>query len=108
MRKTHYTCRELAELRLPELPGTERGWRKVVEREAWPFREVQVKGGKGGIAREYAPTPRVAKLIDCASAAGAGGAKRKTVEKVVTLTVALPASEAAALLQWLNGRGDHA
>lgn len=94
MRKTHYTCRELAELRLPELPGTERGWRKVVEREAWPFREVQVKGGKGGIAREYAPPPRIAKLIDRAEGIIAAG-ERALRDHAVVVKVRTDAAEQA-------------
>lgn len=107
MRKTHYTCRELAELKLPELPGTDRGWRALVEREAWEFIEHKSRG-RGGVRREYAPPPRIAALIAGEPAACIGVTKRKHRETEVTLTLTRPASKAAALLQWLNGRGDHA
>jgi hypothetical protein len=134
MPKKRYSCRELAELQLPALPGSEAGMLKLVKRENWSFREVHSKGGTRGIKREYTPPPELLELIHrhlrdeavteeevirarairTASAgqqtqtACASGATRETVETVVTLTVTLPASEAAALLKWLNGRGNHA
>ncbi|ENO91983.1 hypothetical protein ACFQ4M_15765 [Thauera mechernichensis] len=107
MRKTHYTCRELAELKLPDCPTTDEGWRLTVSREGWPC--IESKGrGRGGVRREYAPPPRIAALIAGEPAACIGVTKRKHRETEVTLTLTLPASKAAALLQWLNGRGDHA
>ena len=63
MRKTHYTCRELAALKLPGYPTTDEGWRLTVTREGWPCFEHKGRG-RGGIRREYAPPPRVAKLIE--------------------------------------------
>jgi transposase InsO family protein len=61
--KTHYSCAELAALRLPGYPGSERRFRDLVEREGWAFREVSTQGGKNGIRREYQPPAAVMKLI---------------------------------------------
>ena len=58
-----FSCSELSELKLPGATLTDRGWRKVVERESWPFREVHAKGGKSGIKREYTPPPELLELI---------------------------------------------
>ncbi len=60
--KTHYSCAEMAALRLPDFPTTERGWRKAVDRDAYPFIE-QKSGGRNGVTRLYAPPERIAKLI---------------------------------------------
>lgn len=48
--KQHYSCAELAAFALPGFPGTERAWRDLVEREAWPFTEEKSRG-RGGIKR---------------------------------------------------------
>ena len=56
--KTHYTAAELAALRLPGLPASERGVRKAAEREAWPNRPRA--RGKG---REYTPPPAALALL---------------------------------------------
>lgn len=63
MNKTYYTAAELAALKLPEYPATRQNWNNLVVRESWKFIEVQAKGGKGGIRREYLPPEHVAKLI---------------------------------------------
>lgn len=63
MAKTHYSCAELAAMKLPDLPGSVMGWSKLVKRDAWAFIEVACAGGKGGLRREYAPPERIAKLI---------------------------------------------
>lgn len=60
--KTSYTCSELAALKLPQYPTSERRWRDLVEREAWEFTE-QKSRGRGGIRRAYAPSTKVARLI---------------------------------------------
>jgi len=60
--KTHYSCAELAALRLPGFPTTERRFRDYVERESWPFIEEKSRG-RGGIKRLYAPPPAVLKKI---------------------------------------------
>lgn len=74
--KTHYSCAELAALKLPGYPGTLPGWIKLVERENWPFREVKGKGGKGGLRREYQPPKGVRDLI---------GQQQKAAEKQAAL-----------------------
>ena len=63
MRKSHYTCADLAKLKLPGHPTTERRWRNVVEREGWLYIEAKGRGGKGGLRREYLPSEHVTKLI---------------------------------------------
>lgn len=60
--KTHYSCAELAALRLPDFPTTERRFRDYVERESWPFIEEKSRG-RGGIKRLYAPPPAALKKI---------------------------------------------
>lgn len=61
--KTHYSCTELAAMRLPGMPGNRQNWYELVKRESWDFIEVKAKGGKGGIKREYTPPAKIAKLI---------------------------------------------
>lgn len=73
MIKAHYSCAELAALRLPGYPTTERGWRSVVDRDALPAVELRGCGGRGGIRREYRPTPVMAKLIERAEGVRARG-----------------------------------
>jgi hypothetical protein len=58
-----FSARELAVLGLPGYPTTERGWVRLVEREAWKFRLVRGRGGKGGMRREYQPPAPVLELI---------------------------------------------
>ncbi|TAN50860.1 MAG: hypothetical protein EPN21_07880 [Methylococcaceae bacterium] len=60
--KSHYSCAELAALRLPGYPASERRFKDVTEREGWPFREVK-SAGKNGTRREYAPPKGVRELI---------------------------------------------
>jgi phage repressor protein C with HTH and peptisase S24 domain len=52
MRKTHYSCSELASLRLPGYPKTRQGWDAIVKSEGWPFIEVKSRG-RMGTTREY-------------------------------------------------------
>lgn len=59
-----YSCAELSKLGIPDYPGTEPGWRKLVERENWPFVEARGKGGRSGIKRLYQPPPAVQALIE--------------------------------------------
>lgn len=52
--KTHYSCAELAALKLPGYPTTIKGWFQLVHREDWPFIEGRCKGGRnGGIVKLY-------------------------------------------------------
>ncbi|MCC4116386.1 DDE-type integrase/transposase/recombinase [Aromatoleum toluclasticum] len=82
-RKTHYSCAELAALRLPGYPGSEMGWSKLVKREAYVFQDVPAKGGKNGVRREYAPPAAVAKLIDRAEGIVAAGDRAARVSAVI-------------------------
>ncbi|MBN8462652.1 MAG: DDE-type integrase/transposase/recombinase [Dechloromonas sp.] len=60
--KTHYSCADLAALRLPDFPTTRQGFELVVARETWSFVEEKSRG-RGGIKRLYAPPPAVLKKI---------------------------------------------
>lgn len=60
--KTHYSCAELAAMKLPGMPSTERRMRDLVDRERWEFTETKSRG-RGGMKREYTPPPKIAKLI---------------------------------------------
>lgn len=61
--KSHYSCAELAAMKLPGLPTTERRMRDFVERENWEFVEIK-SAGRSGMRREYLPPAKVAKLIE--------------------------------------------
>lgn len=56
MSKTHFSAAELAAMKLPGLPTTERGVRDMAAREGWSFRESKGRGGKRGTRREFAIT----------------------------------------------------
>ncbi|MDP2786648.1 MAG: hypothetical protein Q8O79_01015 [Pseudomonadota bacterium] len=59
-----FSARELAALKLPGYPETERGWLGLVGRERWECRAVKGKGGRGGVRREYQPPAQVMALIE--------------------------------------------
>lgn len=84
--KTHYSCAELAALKLPGYPGSERGFRDLVEREGWAFREASTKGGKNGMRREYQPSAAVMKLIQ---------AREKEAPRQASLAAELAALESS-------------
>lgn len=60
--KTHYSCADLAALKLPDFPGTERRIRDLCDRESWPYLEEKSRG-RGGLKRLYAPPAGVLKAI---------------------------------------------
>lgn len=60
--KQRYSCTDLAIMALPGFPSTAEGWKKLVERECWPFAEEKSRG-RGGIKRLYVPPPAVLKKI---------------------------------------------
>lgn len=60
--KTHYSCAELASLRLPDFPTTERRLRDLVERDGWEFVEEKSRG-RVGVRRLYAPPAAILKRI---------------------------------------------
>lgn len=97
--KTHYSCAELAALKLPDFPTTERRFRDLVDRESWLFREEKSRG-RGGVKRLYAPPEKVLKLIrkqECIEVFGSSS------EVTLSLTVSL--CEAAYIIRWLERRG---
>ena len=46
------------------IPGTARGCRDKAQRERWPAKQVQGKGGKGGVLTLYQPPAQVLAAID--------------------------------------------
>lgn len=61
--KTHYSCAELAQMKLPGLPASERRMHDRVKKEKWESRTVVGKGGKGGMRTEYKPPKAIMELI---------------------------------------------
>lgn len=57
--KTHYSCAELAEMQLPGMPETKKGWIELVARENWALKK---RVGRGG-GFEYQPSEKIGKLI---------------------------------------------
>lgn len=64
--KSYYSCAELAEMKLPGLPSSERGMRHRIKKENWESRQVKGKGGKDGIRTEYHPPAKIRGLIGMA------------------------------------------
>ncbi|MEO6430952.1 MAG: hypothetical protein ABIO50_04255 [Nitrosospira sp.] len=58
-----YTVRELAEMRLPNLPDTERAWLDRAKKGKWVYKEVPGRG-RGGKKKLYLPPPEIIKLIE--------------------------------------------
>lgn len=84
--KNHYSCAELAAMKLPGMPANRQNWYELVSRENWDFIEVKARGGKGGIKREYTPPAKIARLIESRSKihaeGGAAAATRQVIAKV--------------------------
>ena len=59
----NYPVAELLKMRLPGMPRSAKGWYGLVDREAWPFVEVDGQGGRSGLRREYRPPAEVQALI---------------------------------------------
>jgi len=57
--KTHYSCAELSEMKLPGLPATKKGWIDLVTRENWV---KQQRAGRGG-GFEYHPPTNIMAII---------------------------------------------
>lgn len=57
--KSHYSCAELARLKLPGYPATKKGWIDKVERDGW---SKQKRAGRGG-GYEYQPSADILKAI---------------------------------------------
>jgi len=77
--KTHYSCAELAALKLPGFPTTPEGWAKVVEREGWEYNEHKSRG-HGGLRREFLPSIKIAKLIESRGKIAADGAEANHIQ----------------------------
>ncbi|MDP1896793.1 MAG: Mu transposase C-terminal domain-containing protein [Sulfurimicrobium sp.] len=58
-----YSAAQLAEMKLPGLPGSERGMIDRARKENWTSRQVPGKGGKNGLRTEYQPPKAVLMLI---------------------------------------------
>lgn len=61
--ESYFSCKELAELRLPGKPGTRQGWDVIVNAEKWPYIEVASRGRKGR-TKKYLPPSSVLQLIN--------------------------------------------
>lgn len=61
--KTHYSSAELAAMKLPGLPTSERRMRDRLQSMGVASRQVECKGGKGGMRTEYQPPKAVLRLI---------------------------------------------
>lgn len=77
--KTHYSCAELAAMKLPGMPTTERRMRDLVERESWEFTEIK-SAGRSGMRREYLPPAKIARLIEARSKIAADGSEARAIQ----------------------------
>lgn len=59
----YYSVAQMAAMGLPGMPRTKKGWYDLVARERWAYREVEGRGGKAGILREYLPPLHVGAMI---------------------------------------------
>ena len=59
----HFSCKELAEMKLPGKPGTRQGWDVIVNAEKWPYIEVASRGRKGK-TKKYHPPAALMQLIN--------------------------------------------
>ena len=66
--KTHYSAKELAEMRLDGLPTTKVNMIAFAKRKGWAFIEIK---GRGGVRREYVLPAEVMKQIISLHADGA-------------------------------------
>lgn len=93
--KTHYSCAELAALKLPGFPGTERGYRDLVARERWTYIEEDSRG-RSGVIRRYSPPPQVAKLIASHHKVQADGAAARAARAIKAAVHAQAVAESNA------------
>lgn len=70
-----YSCAELAEMKLPGFPTTERAWRDLVVRENFDKQKRSCRGG----GYEYYPPAKIQKLIDSRAKIQADGAEAKAL-----------------------------
>ncbi|MDP2153841.1 MAG: Mu transposase C-terminal domain-containing protein [Methylotenera sp.] len=61
--KQYYSCAELADMKLAGIPASRPGIKIRAESEGWIKREVNAKGGKGGVKTEYQPPKAIMNLI---------------------------------------------
>lgn len=94
--KTHYSCLELAELKLPGLPRSARRMRDRAARENWEF-IVKESAGRNGNTRFYCPPAYIRKLIDAC-----GETQVYTKQSEITLQLTVSLSEAEHILGWLR------
>lgn len=94
--KTHYSAAELAAMKLPGLPTSERRMRDLVERENWATQELTGGRGRGGIKRLYAPPPAVLQLIaDRAAAQPPQTLEQRRLQRIVASLAEIEADIAA-------------
>lgn len=102
-----YSAGQLAKMKLPGLPGSERGMTRRVCKDGWLSRQVKAKGGKQGIKTEYF-VPAAYRHSLTISPQIAADAPVKISNKpvapapgTVTLTLTVSLTEATYITGWL-------
>lgn len=90
--KTHYSCAELAALKLPGYPTTKKGWIDLVEREGL---ESRPRAGRGG-GFEYLPNKAIQSQIDIQRAVTHPDPVTRALRNVVAVMNQVEAGEADA------------
>lgn len=106
--KTHYSCAELADMKLTGLPTSKPGIKLRADSEGWHKREVAAKGGKGGVKTEYQPPKYVMELIKSIALNVAISTVKPAltiVEKSTDVTVTLK-TDTTQLKDWQRNTAD--
>lgn len=104
--KTHYSCAELAALRLEGFPTTKKGWYGLVDRDEWSFRDVPGKGGKSGVKREYLPPDTLLKKIRTQEKIFAPASAEQKAMQMVTRVLRSMAEDDEAAAEARRQRGE--
>lgn len=109
MKTNWYSAGQLAAIKLPGLPTSERRMGDRAKSENWPSRQVPCKGGKHGIKTEYLPPVAIRKLMDALPRPGVTGLAEVEIavvgtETTVTMTLAVSLEEATYISRWLAKR----
>lgn len=75
---------------IPGLPGTARGCRDKAQREGWPSKRVQGKGGPGGVKTVFQPPPAIAAAISALGDSRPASAERPKPQEAPADYVVLP------------------
>lgn len=97
MIKSYYAVAELVTMHLDCLPKSRQGIQMLIERENWTSTEIKGSRGRGGIRREYQPSPTVLSAIKSCLVEQALNNAPASVAAVVS-SVGTPPSAARALI----------